>query len=396
MAAPLVKTKTPGIYKRGNRYVVRYRLRGGEERKRFAATYAEARDLKAALQADIRRGEHRETARASFEDYAREWIDTYAGRTTRGFRESTRVGYRRTIEQDTPFFAKRAPLLAEIEPQDIRAYIAWLFDEKAQGRKLAVGTVRQHVAAVRALLATAVGDGLLRHNPAAGARISRPGAPTLEQDAAEQRRALDTDELGRFLDACDPDWQLFFELLAMTGVRISEAIELRWKDVDLGAKRLRVRRQCFKGTVAEPKSRSGKRDIPLSTAMAQRLWQLHGAPDELVFTGPLGGRVDRDWLWRNILKPAARTAGVPWAGFHTFRHTAASLLFQGGKNIKQVQEWLGHSDPGLTLRTYVHLIDDGLGDADFLDAAVGATQRATRAAENGADASPARSAKTAS
>src|ERR671916_29657 len=41
-----------------------------------------------------------------------------------------------------------------------------------------------------------------------------------------------------------------------------------------------------------------------------------------------------------------------------------------GKNVKQVQEWLGHADPGFTLRTYVHLLDEGLGDADFLDEAV--------------------------
>jgi hypothetical protein len=56
--------------------------------------------------------------------------------------------------------------------------------------------------------------------------------------------------------------------------------------------------------------------------------------------------------------------------FHTFRQTCASLLFAEGKNVKQVQEWLGHADPGFTLRTYVHLLDDGLGDADFLDEAV--------------------------
>lgn len=39
--------------------------------------------------------------------------------------------------------------------------------------------------------------------------------------------------------------------------------------------------------------------------------------------------------------------------------------------MKQVQEWLGHADPGFTLRTYVHLLDDGLGDADFFDEVVG-------------------------
>lgn len=42
-----------------------------------------------------------------------------------------------------------------------------------------------------------------------------------------------------------------------------------------------------------------------------------------------------------------------------------------GRNVKQVQEWLGHADPGFTLRAYVHLMDAGVGDADFLDAAVG-------------------------
>jgi hypothetical protein len=61
---------------------------------------------------------------------------------------------------------------------------------------------------------------------------------------------------------------------------------------------------------------------------------------------------------------------VPWAGFHTFRHTCASLLFAAGKNVKQVQEWLGHHDAAFTLRTYVHLMDGGLGDAGFLDDAV--------------------------
>jgi Phage integrase family len=57
-------------------------------------------------------------------------------------------------------------------------------------------------------------------------------------------------------------------------------------------------------------------------------------------------------------------------GFHAFRHTCASLLFEAGRNVKQVSAWLGHADPGFTLRTYVHLMDEGVGDAAFLDGAV--------------------------
>lgn len=70
------------------------------------------------------------------------------------------------------------------------------------------------------------------------------------------------------------------------------------------------------------------------------------------------------------LEPAPAGPGLEWVGFHTFRHTCASLLFEGGKNIRQVADWLGHSDPSFTLKTYVHLMDGGLGSADFLDAAV--------------------------
>jgi integrase len=54
---------------------------------------------------------------------------------------------------------------------------------------------------------------------------------------------------------------------------------------------------------------------------------------------------------------------VSWVGFHTFRHTCASLLFEQGRNLAQVSKWLGHADPAFTLRTYVHLMDEGVGGA---------------------------------
>jgi hypothetical protein len=60
-------------------------------------------------------------------------------------------------------------------------------------------------------------------------------------------------------------------------------------------------------------------------------------------------------------------AGVPWVGFHTFRHTCATTLFRRGLNAKQVQVWLGHHSPAFTLATYVHFLADDLPDASFLD-----------------------------
>ena len=65
---------------------------------------------------------------------------------------------------------------------------------------------------------------------------------------------------------------------------------------------------------------------------ARRLWPLQGAADELLFLGPRGHARIPTGSGGSVLKPTAEEAGVPWAGFHTFRHTCASLLFASGRN----------------------------------------------------------------
>jgi integrase len=64
-----------------------------------------------------------------------------------------------------------------------------------------------------------------------------------------------------------------------------------------------------------------------------------------------------------VLERASAALGedVTWATWHTFRHTAASRLFAEGRNVKQVQEWLGHHKASFTLDTYVHLMGGGIG-----------------------------------
>ena len=77
-------------------------------------------------------------------------------------------------------------------------------------------------------------------------------------------------------------------------------------------------------------------------------------------------------VFRRVLAPAAVEIGLTVPGkngkprsavsFHTFRHTCASLLFAAGCSVKQVQEFLGHASAAFTLETYVHLMDEGVGD----------------------------------
>jgi integrase len=351
VSRPLERTSTPGVFRRGGRYVVTFRDGSGRSRKRAAATLAEARALKATLTADVHRGEFRETSRVSLADYASEWIDTYQGRTSRGFGEGSRDDYRRALDGAVAFFGRAR--LASIEPRDVRAYAAHL-----GARGLAPSSIRKNIAPLRALFATALEDGAIRSNPVVGIRIA--GATDVAD--GERVKALTEDELRRLLEKVADPWRPFFEFLAQTGLRIGEAIELRWGDVD--GSWLRVTRRYYRGAAGLPKGRK-RRDVPLSRELAQGLWALrkerHAASEDLVFMSARGLRVDPHNLAARVLKPAGRAAGVgDWIGFHTFRHTCATMLFRRGWNAVQVQKFLGHSDPGFTLRTYVHLLPEDL------------------------------------
>lgn len=392
------KTKTPGVYKRGNRYVVTWRHRG-KPKKEFFRTYAEAREAKGKRNA----GDRRPTTKVRFGSYFSNWIETYAGRTARGFSESTRPEYRRAIE-DHALPTWEAWWIGEIEPGDARELFGAM-----RGEEKTTSQIKKTKAALSALFGTAVDDGLISSNPVTGVRIppapddddpedeSKPKSLTraeIELLLAEVDRRAKEEERERLPGDTKPaDWAGLFEFLIHTGLRISEAVGLRWEHLVLTGEhpRVKVREQLYKGRRKKLKSKSGKRDVPLSPGMTARLLARrrdhYDGPSGPVFATVTGTPLTPSNVYSRVLAPAAIAVGlyldievVPkdekaepkmrkrsTVSFHTFRHTCASLLFDAGRNIKQVQEWLGHADPGFTLRTYVHLMDEGVGDATFMD-----------------------------
>lgn len=400
MAAPLVKTKTPGVYKRGGRYAVLYRGTDGKQRQESARTYDAARLLKAKREADAREGVDHPHARLSFGAYALDWVERYPGRGRRGFREQTRTDYRRDLARyAVPFFEGELRRgVAQITPRDVARFIGWLCDAQLQGDRLAKekrarldrkgrheeaeaivaapvvladATVRRILASVRACMATAMQEGLIRHNPTAGAALpARDALRAAEtgEDEEPDRRALGRDELAALLMVVPDRHRPLVKLLASTGLRISEALALRWQDVELDGSqpRVKVRRAYVKGRYNPPKSKHGRRDVPISHDIVIDLRRHRKASewagdDNLVFCAADGRPLHDRNLSGRMLKPATEEAGVPWAGWHTFRHTCASMLFARGANAVQVQRWLGHHSPGFTLQTYVHLLDEDFG-----------------------------------
>lgn len=356
----LVKTATPGIFKRGKSYVVIYRA-GGKQRKEYARTLSEARAIKSARTADVARGEFQARTKITLRGFLSEWIERYQGNGRRGFRENTRQEYRRLLDQYAhKYFGERLRLV-DVTPYHLAQFVAWLTDEAKQGKRLSDSSIANIVIPVRAALASAQREGLIRHNPAAG--LALPVREEVQEEDEEPVKALSRSQLSALLGMAPERHRLLFEVMASTGLRISEAVGLQRRDLHLDGSHphLRVRRAIVRKRVEPPKSRHGRRSIPLPYPLVlklrQHLREVDAAPDAVAFPSQRKTPLDPDNLRARTFKPLAEEVGAPWAGFHTLRHTYASLQLAEGANIVQLSRALGHHSPAFTLTRYCHLLE---------------------------------------
>jgi integrase len=146
---------------------------------------------------------------------------------------------------------------------------------------------------------------------------------------------------------------------------VSEALALRWEDVDLLEGKLHVRHSLSRDKMlGQPKTAAGVREVPLSPGLVEALVKfkpLDASEDQFVFMSRDGGPLGY-WNFRNrgFLK-AIEKAGLAGNGLtvHDLRHAAASLYIAAGMTPVDVAAVLGHSDPAVTLRIYAHLFDRG-------------------------------------
>jgi integrase len=354
-------TAHPGVYRRGTQYVAVYR-RDGRQRKESAAKFAEARAIKLARDAEASEERRGPTLHA----YAPALVARHAGSGRDTVREQTREEYRRLLATFALSYFPASLRLADIDRRALQGFIGWLTDRPGRRGRLSDRSIRNALTPLRLCLEAGAREGLLDSDLARSLVLpSRRGGRRWE---VSERRFLTHQQLGRLLAEIPKAHKPLFMLLASTGLRISEAIALRWCDLDLDTSppRLRVRRAIVKGTVGAPKSRHGARTIPLADDLAMRLRELRPSSaeaEDLVFHGRNRQPLKPDNLRNRVLQPAATRAGVPGIGLHSLRHTCASLLIEQGASPLRLQRWMGHHSAAYTLETYGHLIDDELGSA---------------------------------
>lgn len=246
-----------------------------------------------------------------------------------------------------PTLGKRR--LADLTPAHLGALYA---------AKVAAGLSRQTVrhlhVTLKGMLRQAVLAGALTQNPA-----DRAPVPRVER---APRRAFTADQATRFLAGVGGDrLAALYLLLIYTGAREGELFALQWGDVDLERGLIRIQRTArpVKGAgmvVGEPKSRSGRRALPLTepAVAALREQRARELPGPWVFPSRAGTPLRaNNWLRRDYY-PLLDRLDVPRLRPHELRHTFATLLMALGEHPGVVQHLLGHSSIDVTIDTYSH------------------------------------------
>ena len=358
-------------------YRIRWRVDGRQVEK-WVRGYDNAKAYRARVEADEAEGtapDPRAGARV-LNDYFEEWL---AGRlvTGRPLRQSTHDGYERLWQRNLEQSIGRRQLRA-IRPDAVRDW------HGAVTTRAGADQAAKSYRLLRAVLATAESDDLIRSNPC---RIRGAG-----QEHAEERPLASTSLVLELADAIGERCRAIVLVVGFLGTRTGEVLGLRRCDVDLLRGELHVRSQAqeLKGRgrtqLDYTKTDAGRRPlaIPLLVmdALDHHLCQFTGADaDAPVFTGPEGGPLRRATLsaaWRS----AKRVTGAPEdLRLYDLRHHAATLTARKpGITTKELMAQIGHKSWAAAIR-YQHAAEERNREvATFIDQQIAAAAKPDRRA----------------
>ncbi len=173
---------------------------------------------------------------------------------------------------------------------------------------------------------------------------------------------LDLDELKKLLGELKNPARILVFLMAATGLRVSEALGLRWSDIDFTSRVILLSRAVVHQHVGNMKTECSQRPIPIDGALldAVQNWRLE-APyqksTDWVFASPHRDGEKPYWpesQLKGYVQPMARKLGITKSiGWHSFRRTFATLLNGGGEDVKTVQDLMRHANSRVTLDIYI-------------------------------------------
>ena len=346
-------------YGSGMRWQVRYRNPEGQSRNKSFIRQVDAERFASSIEYELNRGSFFDPklGQVKFKDLAEKWFKTRTANPT-------------TIKQNDihlrhhilPYWGEKP--IGTIKNSDIQSWIAQL-----NSAGLSARYVRLVFANFRLVLEVAVRDDLLTKNPAIARNFSFP--PVSNQ----RLEVWSPDQFKAILEALPPEAKLMALLGGTCGLRQGEIFGVRVQDLDLERGVITVRQQItaldYKPTPVLTKNRR-TRSVPLPSFVADLLKEhlttheplegertLEPSVGGLIFYLREQKPINKNYFNTAIWLPAIKRAGLPRSrinGMHGLRHFCASVWLSNGVSIKAVSTYLGHSDPGFTLRVYTHLM----------------------------------------
>lgn len=337
----------PGIYVReGEGFIAGAKIDGRWTMRTLdAETITDARRERESWLAGVREGRIAAPTVATFRAVFEDW-------------QASRRISDRTAGHERHLLEKRLGELADRRVQTITAGDVAATLRELRGRYAELSCLQTY-RLVAGVFAHAVRRGLVTRNPIDG--LAPAELPTREAKRTVAR--LDSETIGRLVDAAGGlRWRTALGLAGYAGLRLGEIRALAWDDVDLAAGTITVSRSALPdGTVKQPKTAAGVREVPLLPALRRLLveWKLESPrsrPSDLVVATVTGEPVQERNV-RRAFTNARKTAGLDGLeerlSMHALRHSFASLLATDLELAPTtLAAIIGHTDAGFTLRVY--------------------------------------------
>jgi integrase len=331
-----------------------------------------------------------DASRGELVDPSRQPVGAYLDEWAEGLRlaPSTIASYRKNIRLHIAPALGTVPLAALTTERIDRLYRELERRGRAdhrEGEGLSPRTVRYVHTILSAALGAAVKTRRLARNPAADA-----SPPTAKQAKAPEMQPWAPGQLAAFLGWARDNADNFalWHVLSYTGMRRGEALALRWRDVDLDAGTIQVRRSAGMVRVAgegaavvEGDTKSGKPRVvdldPGTVAVLRARKRERGAmhlslarDDVLMFGDHEGRHRNPEHVSRQFARDVERCGQVPVIRLHDLRHTHATILLTEREPVHVVSQRLGHASPMVTMTVYAHVLPGSQRDAAELFAAL--------------------------
>ena len=297
-----------------------------------------------------------------FADFMEQWLEAIRPE----LKLTTFGGYQNNVQKIiAPWFRKRGTLLSELTAKDVNGF----YEERL--KKVKAMTVTKCHANISKALKYAVEKEYIPHTI-----MDKVKRPKVERFVGKFLRQSEVIEL--FEAVKGHKLELGVILGAFYGLRRAEVVGLRWESIDFEANRITIEHTVTHAKVDgkailvaadTTKTKASNRTLPLVPAFREKLLEVKAEQEryrklcgnsynkkesQYIYTDQLGNRIKPDYLtW--AFPEFMEKNGFRRLRFHDLRHSCASLLLANGVPLKQIQEWLGHSDFAITANTYAHL-----------------------------------------